>query len=125
MYYMIEADSCNKWPWIYFLQQTLRCNGVSLKKWTHVTQTTRYNYQHTKLFKLVLFSTTRRRSWSFGATGSKEGNVYLSRKWQFSSQRRDESYCSCGRCVKPPLCLCISVSDLAEEKTLDSSVYIC
>lgn len=127
MYYVIEAGSCNKWPWICFIQQTSRCMGVSLMKWTHVTKTTRYNY--TKLFKFWFFFKTRQQSRSFGATGSQEGNVfdmishqptfsqvYLSKKWQFSSQRRDVSYCSCSRCVKTPLCLCKSVSDLAEEK---------
>lgn len=51
--------------------------------------------------------------------------VYLCKKRQFSSQGRDELYSSHSRCVKTPLCLCISVSDLAEEKTLDSRVYIC
>lgn len=58
MYYVIEADSCNKWPWIYFIQQTSRCIGVSLKKWTHVTKTTRYNY--TKLFKFYFYFFSRR-----------------------------------------------------------------
>lgn len=74
---------------------------------------------------------------SCDATGSKEGNVvfymdfsqptfsqvYLSKKWQFSSQRRDKSYCSCSECVKTPLCWCIPVSDITEEKK--TSFYIC
>lgn len=141
MYYVIEADSCNKWPWIDFIQQTSRCLGVFfLKKWTHVTKTTSYNY--TKLFKFIFVCFFSRCVNSPRVSEPPDlknemlffiwishrptfSQVYLCKKWQFSSQRRDESYCSCSRCVKTPLCLCISVFDLAEEKTLDSRVYIC
>lgn len=58
MFYVIEADSCNKWPWIYFLQQTTRCKGVSLENWTHVAKTTRCNY--TKLLNFFFFFFLRR-----------------------------------------------------------------